>query len=95
MFCINVILTVKDEANIDKVRELLTECGRLSRAEPGCVAYEGCHSQSDRKVFMLCERWASEEAWKAHRNERAYQEIYFPQVIPLVERVPHISDLLE
>jgi quinol monooxygenase YgiN len=95
MFCINVILTVRDEANVDKVRGLLTECGRLSRQEPGCISYEACHSQADRKVFMLVERWESEEAWKAHRNERAYKEIYHPQVIPLVERVPHISDLLE
>ncbi len=95
MFCLNVILTVQDEANIDKVRGLLTECGRLSRTEPGCLVYEACHSQADRKVFMLCERWESEEAWKAHRTERAYLEFYQPQVIPLVQRVAHISDLLE
>jgi quinol monooxygenase YgiN len=76
------------------VARLLGECGRLSRTEQGCLTYEACHSQNNPRLFMLCERWASEQAWKDHRNERAYLEIYHPQVIPLVERVPHISTLL-
>ncbi|MEZ6065954.1 MAG: putative quinol monooxygenase [Planctomycetaceae bacterium] len=95
MFCINVLLTVKDPASIDRVRDLLTECGRLSRAEPDCVSYQAFHSQSDPALFMLVERWESEEAWKLHREREAVQTIYLPQVIPLVDRVPHISTLLE
>jgi quinol monooxygenase YgiN len=94
VFCLNVVLTVKNEADVPTVARLLAECGRLSRTEKGCLRYEACHSQSDPRLFMLCERWASEQAWKDHRNERAYLEIYNPQVIPLVERVPHISTLL-
>jgi quinol monooxygenase YgiN len=95
MFCINVVLTAKNEADVGKLATLLTECGRLSRQEPGCVRYEVCHSKGSPRVFMLCERWASEQAWQEHRNARAFLEIYQPQVIPLVERVPHISDILE
>jgi quinol monooxygenase YgiN/uncharacterized damage-inducible protein DinB len=94
VFCLNVVLTVTNEADIPTVARLLGECGRLSRTEKGCLSYEACHSQSNPRLFMLCERWASEQAWKDHRNERAYLEIYHPQVIPLVERVPHISTLL-
>lgn len=95
MFCINVLLTVKDPANVDRVRELLRECGRRSRQEPGCLRYDAFHSQSDPRVFLLIERWESEAAWQRHREGAAVQEIYLPQVIPLVERVPHISTLLE
>jgi len=95
MHCLNVILTVRNEADVPKVRALLTECGRLSREESGCLRYEACHSRNDPKVFMLCERWATEQDWLEHRNQRAYLEIYQPQVIPLVDRVPHPSDLLE
>lgn len=95
MHCLNVILTVKNEADVPKVRGLLTECGRLSRQEAGCLRYEACHSRSDPKVFMLCERWATEADWLEHRKQRAYLEIYQPQVIPLVDRVPHPSDMLE
>ncbi|MEQ8785711.1 MAG: antibiotic biosynthesis monooxygenase family protein [Pirellulaceae bacterium] len=95
MFHINVWLTVKDAADAPKVRELLAEACRLSRAEPGCVRFEVFHSQSDAQKFLLCERWESEQAWKEHRNEKAFQEIYLPHVLPLVDREPHISDLVE
>jgi quinol monooxygenase YgiN len=94
MHALNVILTVRNEADIKKVAGLLAVCGRLSRTEPGCLVYEACHSRSDPRVFMLIERWESEEAWKNHRLERAYTEFYQPQVIPLVERVAHPSELL-
>ena len=95
MFCINVLLTVKDPADAPRVAELLRECGRRSRQEPGCVSYDAFHSQADPRLFMLIERWESEQAWQTHREGDAVQEIYLPQVIPLVDRVPHISTLLE
>jgi len=95
MFCINVLLTVKDAADVARVAELLRECGRRSRQEPGCVSYDAFHSQAEPKLFLLIERWADEAAWQAHRQGAAVQEIYLPQVIPLVDRVPHISTLLE
>lgn len=94
VFCLNVVLTVKNAADVPEVARLLGECGRLSRTEAGCLSYEACHSQNDPRLFMLCERWASEQAWQDHRKQRAYLEIYQPQVIPRVERVPHISTLL-
>ena len=74
MFALNVVLTVRQEADIERVAQLLTECVRFSREEEGCLMYEACHSQTDPRIFMLCERWASEEAWKAHREQRAYKE---------------------
>lgn len=95
MHAINVILTVKNESDIDRVGELLREAGRLSRTEPGCRQFEVCHSQNDRRVFLLVERWESKESLDVHRTAQAYTTIYQPQVLPLVDRVPHVSDILE
>ncbi len=95
MFCINVVLTVKAESQIDRVAELLTAAGRLSREEPGCVSFEVCHSTNDPRIILLCERWESEQAWKEHREREAFLTIYQPQVLPLVDRVPHICNVLE
>ena len=94
MFCINVLLKVKDSADVTEIAGLLTEAGRLSRAEPGCLRFEVFHSQSDEQTFLLCERWQSEAAWQAHRQEQAFTQIYQPKVLPKVDRMPHISTLL-
>ena len=88
----NVILTVKDAANIDVIQALLKEQGRMSREEPGCERFEVYHSQSDSRIFILIEQWASAEALSVHREAKASSEIYRPKVLPLVDRVPHPSD---
>lgn len=95
MFCINVILTVQEEEDIEAVGQLLAEAGHLTREEPGCLRFEVYHSQSDPRVYLLLEHWESEQAWQDHRNEQAFREIYQPKVLPLVERTPHISTLIE
>ena len=95
MICNNVIITVKDEKDVEAVRDLLAEQGRLSRQEPGCLRFEVYHSQKDPKVFLLIERWESDEALDAHRQAKAYQEIYKPQVLPRVDRVSHPCTLIE
>lgn len=95
MFAINVILTVKDQADIDLVGDLLGQAAKLSREEPGCVAFEVCHSQNDPQVFFLIERWDSKDAWEVHKTAQAFTEIYQPQVLPRVDRVPHFCDLIE
>lgn len=95
MVYVNVVLTVKNEADIDEIRGLLAEQGRLSRQEPGCVRFEAYHSQSDRKVFILNEHWESQPHLDAHRKATAYTTIYQPKVIPRVDRVPHPSDLVQ
>jgi len=94
MFATNVILTVKNPADIERVGELLRRLGQLSRAEPGCCVYDVCHSQTDPSVYLLIERWESKEIWEVHRQAEGYTTIYQPQVLPLVDRVPHPSDLL-
>ena len=95
MICLNVILTVKNEADIPKVRELMVQQREMTLQEPGCIRFEVYHSESDPKIFILNERWESEEALDVHRNADACTTIYFPHVVPLCDRVPHPSKLIE
>lgn len=95
MYCLNVWLTVKDSAHIETVKTLLAEQVKLSRAEPGCRRFEVYHSQADPRKFLLIERWGEKSDWEVHRTARAVTEIYVPKVLPLVEREPHVSTLVE
>ena len=94
MIYINVILTVKDPNDVAEIQGLLSEQGRLSRQEPGCMRFEVYHSQTDPKVFLLNEYWTDQAAIDAHRKATAYTTIYVPKVLPRVDRVPHPSDLV-
>ena len=94
MIYVNVLLTVKDESDVRTVRELLAQQSTLSREEPGCARFEVYHSQSDARLFMLVERWETEADLERHREAKAFLEIYVPKVLPLVDRVPHPSELV-
>ena len=94
MFYINVLLTVKNEDDVPKVRKLLAEVACLSRQEPACLRMDIYHSRADTRRFILCEHWADKAGWESHRNEPAFSEVYGPQVLPLVDREPHLSDLV-
>jgi len=90
----NVILTVRDRADIDAVARLLQQQAELSRHEPGCARFEVYHSDSDPSVFLLIEQWEDQPALNAHREARAFTQVYRPLVLPLVERSPHLCTLL-
>ena len=94
MICMNIILTVKDERDIEVVRDLLYEAMRKSRNESGCERFDVYHSQTEANRFTMVEHWSSQEARDAHRQAEAYTTIYKPKVIPLVERVGHPVTLL-
>ena len=95
MITMNILLTVKVEADVQRVRTLLTEAMRKSRQEPGCERFDVYHSQADPCRFTLVEHWASQEALDAHRQAEAYTTIYKPQVMPLVDREGHPVTLRE
>ena len=95
MLYLNILLTVKDNTDAPKVRDLLAEAGRLSRTESGCVRWEAYQSNNDESRFVLHEGWESAAALDEHRKAQAYTTIYQPQVLPLVTREPHPSTLLE
>lgn len=95
MICLNILLTVKDAADVEKVRKLLAEQARLSRQEPGCLRFEAYQSQNEPTFFILNEQWESQSALDAHRKAAAYTTVYAPQVLPLVNRTPHPSTPIE
>lgn len=92
MIHLNVLLTVKAESDIPRVKEFLAEAARRSRPEPGCERFEVYHSQNDARVFLLVEWWTDAAAVAAHREGDTFKHYYSPNVLPLVERVPHPSD---
>jgi quinol monooxygenase YgiN len=94
MLYLNIWLTVKEPANVDSVRELLGQASRLSRQESGCVRFEVYQSNNDPTRFLLHEIWESQAALDQHRTAEAYNTIYQPQVLPLVNREPHPSTLV-
>jgi len=89
MVSIHVTLTVRNRPEIDRVRGLLTEHARRSRAEPGCLRFELFQSNLDPHSFFIVEAWESQEALDIHRQAEAFQTIYAPQVLPLVDRAAH------
>jgi len=95
MICLTVLLTAKDAADVPKIRDLLTQAMRKSRAEPGCLRFDVYHSGAEPRRFTLVEHWESQAALDQHRLAAAYNDIYKPHVMPLVDREGHPSALLE
>lgn len=95
MIQLNILLKVKDSADVAEIRALLGEQARLSRAEPGCLRFEAYQSQNDPLFFILNEQWESQAAIEAHRKATAYTTIYQPRVLPRVDRTPHPCDVIE
>jgi len=87
----NVILEVKAEADIERVRSHLIELAKASLTEAGCARFDVHHSEADPRLFFLIEEWESQAALDQHRDEPAFAEVYLPQVVPLVKRMPHPS----
>jgi quinol monooxygenase YgiN len=95
MICLTILLTAKNEADVPRLRDLLAEAMRSSRAEPGCQRFDVYHSTAEPRRFTLVEHWADQAAVDAHRLAAAYTTIYKPQVMPLVDREGHPAMLLE
>jgi quinol monooxygenase YgiN len=51
-----------------RVRDLLRELTRHTRAEPGNLMYLAHQSQSDQRKFFLYEQYKDEAALEAHRG---------------------------
>jgi quinol monooxygenase YgiN len=94
MIFLNVLLTVKDPADIAFVRSTMTELGRLARTDPGCVRFEVYQSEADKRLFILNEWWVDAESLDAHRKTKPFVETYLATVVPKLERMPHPSSLL-
>lgn len=86
-----VILKIKDLNNLAMLKELLAQQILMSRQEPGCIRLEAHESQAEPGTFFLVEQWASQEALDVHRTAHACTTLYFPKIVPLVDRTPHMS----
>ena len=94
MIDITVVLAAKDPGTLPDLRDLLAAHVNLSRQEPGCQRFEAYESQSVPGSFVLIERWDSQSALDLHRTATGFTTIYAPRVLPLVDRVPHICQVL-
>lgn len=94
MIHLNVVLTVKDAADIPFVRSTLIEMGTRAHSEPGCRRFEVYQSQSDPRAFFLNEHWDDAESLDIHRKTKLFVDTYMPKVVPKLERAPHPCDLL-
>jgi quinol monooxygenase YgiN len=89
-----VILKIKESQNLPLLRELLAQQILMSREEPGCVQLDALESQAESGTFFLVERWETQEALDAHRKAHACTTLYFPKIVPLVDRTPHMCVML-
>jgi quinol monooxygenase YgiN len=96
MFVIIVNLKVKDRKDIEFVKNCLADISRITLSEePNCKRLDAYQSESDESVFILYENWNAKKDWEDHRNRTAFKEVYAPKVLPLVDRVPHICNLVK
>lgn len=94
VFDLVVIVTVRDKTSADGVAAAFERMRPVCLLEPGCIEWRAYRSGADPTRFVLVERWASEEAWEAHGELSAIQDIYLPDVLPHIEREVHPSTLL-
>ena len=72
MICLTILLTAKDAADVPRLRDLLTQAMRKSRAEPGCLRFDVYHSSADPRRFTLD---SADDAHDAIRNRSATGKI--------------------
>ena len=94
MIYLNVVLKVRNEADVAFVRQTMTELAQLAKKDPGCIRFEVYHSQSDNRAFFLNEIWEDAASLDAHRRTPAFVDTYMAHVVPKLDRVPHPCDLL-
>lgn len=86
-----VVMTVTNPAEIDAVARALATMRPICLSEPGCVSWEAYQFQEDAARFVLVERWESRDAWDAHGELSAIQDVYLPEILPRVTREVHPS----
>jgi len=67
-------LICRDEAEARIVRSHIAEHIRLTRAEPGCIAFDVVPALNDPLVWMLDESFRDAAAFEAHRIRIAASE---------------------
>jgi quinol monooxygenase YgiN len=76
---------VVSEGHESTVARLLRKNAQASRGEPGCLEFSVYQEIDDPRAFLLYERYASEDAFQAHRRTPHFEDIIERQVAPLLD----------
>jgi quinol monooxygenase YgiN len=76
---------VVSEGKVDDVLALLRQLQAAARTEPGNVAFDVYRQLDDERGVVLLERYASREAFEAHRETDHFKAIVLEQIVPLLD----------
>jgi quinol monooxygenase YgiN len=79
-----------------EVLALLPKLAEVSRAEPGNVSFEVYRQLGDDRSVVLLERYASRDAFAAHRETPHFKDLVLDQIVPrLDDRVVESYDAVD
>jgi len=73
------------DGEADRVAEALRQMVSPTRAEPGNLDYQVFRDPKDHSLFVLCERYADEAAFAAHRAAPHFATWLAGVVLPALE----------
>jgi quinol monooxygenase YgiN len=80
----------------DEVVALVSKLAEAGRREPGNVSFEAFRGIDDPRSLVLLERYASRDAFAAHRETPHFTTLVLGQIVPLLDgRVVEAYDVKE
>ena len=73
------------EGHEEEVLALLPRLAAAARTEPGNLGFDHFRGLDDSRRVVLLERYASREAFAAHRATPHFQELVLDRIVPLLE----------
>jgi quinol monooxygenase YgiN len=73
------------ENNRPAVLDLIAQVAEASRTEPGNLSFETYQNTTDPAGIVLLERYASREAFAAHRETDHFHNLVLARLVPLLE----------
>ena len=73
------------EGKAEVIRNVIKTMTPLSRAEPGCLQYQGHVTADDPRQFFLYEQYADAAAVEAHRSTPHFRQHVLETAIPNLE----------
>lgn len=68
-----------------EVLALLSRLAEASRAEPGNVSFDAYLRLDDDRKVVLLERYASRDAFAAHRETPHFADLVLDRIVPLLD----------
>jgi quinol monooxygenase YgiN len=69
-----------------EVLALLPKLIEASRAEPGNLGFDAYRQLDDERTYVLLERYASRDAFAAHRQTPHFKDLVLEQIAPRLDR---------